>query len=173
MEFGAVIIIAVLFSGFISLTLAPLLCSRLLRPHKEGDKKNWIEKLSEKLNDGLLNIYKGGLKHILNHKMLTVASGIAMVVGTGYLFSIIPKNFLPMDDLGFIQGYTQAIDGTSSYRMMDYQKHLQDIAIKNENVESLVSVGAIPIDSQGLFFIRLMPFKERKPMQEVLPELFH
>ena len=173
MEFGAVIIIAVLFSGFISLTLAPLLCSRLLRPHSEGAKKNWLEKVSEKLNDGLLNIYKSGLKRILNHKMLTVIGGIAMVVATGYLFTIIPKNFLPMDDLGFIQGYTQAIDGTSSYRMMDYQEHLQNIAIKNPNVESLVSVGAIPIDSQGLFFIRLKPFKDRKPMQEVLPELFH
>jgi len=170
-EFAVTIVVAVLISGIISLTLTPLLCSRFMAPHND-EKKNFIEKLSEKLNDGLLGIYKKGFHFVMRHKILTVGVGLLCIGGTLFFMAVIPKDFLPMDDLGFIEGFTQGPDGTSPYQMMRYQGEIQELVKNNPNVESVVSVGAVPIDSQGLLFIRLKPLKEREPMQKVVPEMY-
>lgn len=169
-EFGGTIITAVLISGCISLTLTPLLCSRLIKANKEG-KKNWIERVSTKINTGMLNIYSRGLEVVFRHKLTTLLIGIGSVIVTAYLFVIVPKDFLPPDDLGFVQGFTEAGDGTSPYKTIEYQKQINDMLLKDANVSNLTSVAGLPNDNSGLFFIDLKPYKFRKPMPQVVGEL--
>ncbi|MEX0962389.1 MAG: efflux RND transporter permease subunit [Simkaniaceae bacterium] len=170
-EFAVTIVVAVIISGIISLTLTPLLCSRFIAPHSKN-KKNFIEVLSEKLNNGLLSIYKRGFHIVMRHKLMTLGVGALCLAGTLFFFIKIPKDFLPMDDLGFIEGFSLAPDGTSPYKMMDYQKEIEALVRADPNVDSFVSVGAIPIDSQGLLFIRLKDLKKRQPMVKVVPEMY-
>ncbi|MGE0198046.1 MAG: efflux RND transporter permease subunit [Simkaniaceae bacterium] len=169
-EFAITIVTAVLISGFISLSLTPMLCSRFIAPHQAG-KKNWIERVSEKLNTGLLNLYKKGLNVVFRHRYFTLLAGVASVFGTVYLGLSLPTDFFPSDDLGFIQGFAVASDPTSPFQMMDYQEKLSAIVKNDPNVEDLVAVGAIPNANQSLMFIRLKPYNERMSMGGTVHEL--
>ncbi len=170
-EFSVTIMVAVIISGIISLTLTPLLCSRFLRGRSREGHKNLIEKLSQRINDKLLNLYQVALDFSLKHRFKTFLAGILCLFGTVALFVMIPKDFLPADDLGFILGFSQAKDGTSPYKMIDLQKEAAEMINEDPNVEKLVSAGAQPFDNQGLFFIALKPYNQRLPMPEVIRQL--
>lgn len=170
-EFAITIVTAVLISGFISLSLTPMLCSRFVSAGTHGKKKNWIENISEKLNSSLLNVYKKGLNVVFKHRLITAFCGVASVFGTVYLGMSLPTDFIPGDDLGFINGFAVASDPTSPYKMIDYQKELSEIIKDDPNVENLVAVGAIPNPNQSLMFIRLKPFNERGSMKECVHSL--
>ncbi len=170
-EFAITIITAVLISGFVSLSLTPLLCSRFMGTHKkDAEKKNWIEKISNKLNTGLLNIYKKGLDKAVKHRFITLMTGFTCLLVTGAFFYYIPKDFLPPDDLGFIQCFALAEDGTSPYQMINYQKELTYALRDHPYVEDIMAIAGIPQDNQSLFFIRLVPYKDRKPILEAIRE---
>lgn len=171
-EFAITIVIAVLISGFISLSLTPMLCSRFLVSSNGEKKENVIQRISNKLNNGLLNLYKKGLNIVFKHRLITVLVGAGSFVATIYLGMSLPTDFIPGDDLGFVNGFAMASDATSPYQMMDYQKQLSEIIRNDPNVEEHVAVGAIPADNQSLMFIRLKPFKERGSMQSVVSELY-
>ncbi len=174
-EFAITIVTAVLISGFISLSLTPMLCSRFVSQNSHDKKKNWIEKISDKLNTSLLNVYKKGLNVVFKHRFITVLAGCASVAATIYLGASLPTDFIPGDDLGFVNGFAIASDPTSPYKMIDYQNKLSEIIRNDPNVQDHVAVGAIPNPNQSLMFIRLKPFKERASMtqciQELLPKL--
>ena len=171
-EFAITIVIAVLISGFVSLSLTPMLCSRFLVPKGEGKKKNVIERLSERLNTSLLNLYKKGLNLVFKHRFATACVGVLSFAATIYLGALLPTDFIPGDDLGFINGFALSSDATSPYKMIDYQNELSEILRSDPNVEDHVAVAAIPSDNQSLMFIRLKPFKERGSMHSVVNELF-
>ena len=170
-EFAITIVTAVLFSGFISLSLTPMLCSRFIITHDKNKAKNWMERVSEKINLGFLNLYKKGLKIVFKHRYLTLFVGIGSFIGTVYLGLSLPTDFIPGDDLGFIQGFGVASDSTSPYKMIEYQDRISDIIKKDPNVERLVSVGGIPNNNQSLMFVRLKPLKERLRIGAVVTDL--
>ena len=170
-EFAVTIVIAVLFSSLIALTLTPLLCSRFVAENHEEKKQNWLEKISDKVNDGLLNIYKKALTKVFNFQKTTLLVGLACVASSIFMFMTLPKDFFPAEDLGFIEGFTQSMDGTSPFQMIEYQEQIAEIIRNNPNVADLVSVGAIPTDNQGLLFIHLKNYKQRQPMGKVIREL--
>ncbi|MCB1107815.1 MAG: efflux RND transporter permease subunit [Chlamydiia bacterium] len=169
-EFAITIVTAVLISGFISLSLTPMLCSRFVSQKGSG-KKNWIEKISEKLNTSLLNLYKKGLNIVFKHRLITALLGGGSVALTLYLALSLPTDFIPGDDLGFINGFAVASDATSPYKMIEYQNKLSEIIRNDPNVEDHIAVGAIPNPNQSLMFIRLKPFNERGSMKNCLDEL--
>lgn len=170
-EFAITIVTAVIISGFISLSLTPMLCSKFVGAHTLNKKKNWIERISNKLNTSFLNLYKKGLKIVFKHRFTTLLTGILSFGLTIYLGLALPTDFLPADDLGFIQGFGIASDSTSPYKMIEYQEKVSEIVRADPNVSKLVSVAAIPSSNQSLFFIQLKDYKERKPMTEVISEL--
>lgn len=170
-EFAITIVTAVIISGFISLSLTPMLCSRFVSQLHKDRKKNIIERISEKLNTSLLNLYKKGLDLVFKHRLFTVLAGCVSVVGTVYLGMSLPTDFIPVDDLGFINGFAVASDPTSPYKMIDYIDELSDIIRTDPNVLDHVAVGAIPNPNQGLIFIRLKPFNDRPSIQKCLHEL--
>ncbi|MCB1109995.1 MAG: efflux RND transporter permease subunit, partial [Chlamydiia bacterium] len=174
-EFAITIVTAVIISGFISLSLTPMLCSRFVSSASHKGKKNVIEKISDKLNTSLLNLYKKGLNIVFKHRFMTVLAGGVSVIATLYLGMSLPTDFIPGDDLGFIQGFAVASDATSPYKMVDYTKELSEIIRNDPNVQDHVAVGAIPNPNQSLMFIRLKSFSERPSMRacvrELLPKL--
>lgn len=166
-EFAMVIIIAVFISGFISLTLTPLLCSKFLKKRK----KTIIETFCNRINDFILNIYKKSLDFVFRHKISTIFVGLFCILGSIFLFIYIPKDFLPNDDIGFIQGFSQAKDGTSPFEMARYQQEVGEMIIKDPGVDFLVSVASTETDNEGMMFIKLKPYNKRQPCNKIIQRL--
>ncbi|MCB1073087.1 MAG: efflux RND transporter permease subunit [Chlamydiia bacterium] len=170
-EFAITIVVAVLISGFISLSLTPMLCSRFIVPKQKDHKLNFIERISKKLNTGLLNLYKKGLDIVFRHRFTTLIVGIGSFVATLYFGISLPTDFIPADDLGFVNGFALSSDATSPYKMMKYQEELSEIIRQDPNVLEFAAVGGIPQNNQSLMFIRLKPYNQREKMPQVIREL--
>lgn len=169
-EFSVTIIIAVIFSGFISLTLIPMLSARFIRPYVE-EKKTKMERFSDALNERMKKLYEPCLHFAMNHRLIMLGVGAACVIFSLVLFNTVKKDFLPPDDIGFLEGFTLARDGTSPTLMDQYHQELNKIAIEDPNVDSILSISSYSNPNDGLLFFRLKPFNKRKPMNEVVKTL--
>ncbi|MGP1685006.1 MAG: efflux RND transporter permease subunit, partial [Giesbergeria sp.] len=106
-EFAIVIMVAVLISGFVSLTLTPMMCSRILKPHS-AEKHGYLFMQSERGFEALKDAYSVTLRWTLRHRRLTMAVFLVIVVVTGFLFAKMPKGFLPSEDSGQLFCFTEA-----------------------------------------------------------------
>jgi HAE1 family hydrophobic/amphiphilic exporter-1 len=162
-EFAVTIGVAILISGFVSLTLTPMLCSRFLKP--PGEKKHGLLfNAFEHFFDGLLNIYKSGLHWSLAHRRTVMIFSGVILVASGFLFVKIPKGFLPSEDTGQILAFTQAAQGVSFEAMATHQKEVSRIVQQDPDVAAFMSsAGARGITSSntGFMNIRLKPRSER------------
>jgi HAE1 family hydrophobic/amphiphilic exporter-1 len=178
-EFALTISIAILVSGFVSLTLTPMLCSRFLRPsHSELHSR--IFDLSERFFNGMLSAYDRTLKIVLRHRFMTLVLSNVIFVATLYLFTVVPKGFLPSEDTGQIFGFTEAVQGISFESMKEHQQKVAALLRKDPNVDSFMSgvgpVGTMVGTNAGRVFIRLKPMSERQlhaaeVIQELRPKL--
>ena len=172
-EFAVTIGTAVLVSGFVSLTLTPMLCSRFLRP--PGESHGRLYTVSERFFDGMLHAYDRTLQWVLRHRRTTMAAlGLTFVL-TAYLFVVIPKGFIPTEDTGQIFAFTEAAQDISFDAMMEHQLAVNAIVLKDPHVEQFFSaIGASGINivpNTGRLFIRLKPRGERPPVDQVIEEL--
>ncbi len=171
-EFSVTIIIAVLLSGFISLTLTPLLCSRFIP--KQSKQKTKMEIFADLYFSKMLSVYEKGLHWSLRNTLLLFFIGTLSLIGSFLLASVIPKDFLPIEDQGFIQGFTQTRDGTSPFAMDAYQDEVAKIVADNPFVQSCISVSSVSgvgSDNQGFLFVSLKPFKKRPPIFPVIGQI--
>lgn len=172
-EFAMTITASILISGFVSLTLTPMLCSRYLKVAEER-RPNALFELSERGFVAMNNFYKHTLQSVLAHPRLTLLSFLAIAVLTGYLFVKIPKGFIPTEDIDQILGMTEAAQGTSFKDMVRHQKRLLDITLKNPNVVcAMCSVGAGGPNvsgNTGRIFMRLKPRAKRKDSADKIIE---
>jgi HAE1 family hydrophobic/amphiphilic exporter-1 len=163
-EFSVTIGIAILISGFISLTLTPMLCSRFLRPHgreRHGRAYNAFERFFEKMLDG----YRAGLRWSMAHRRLVMIFSGLVLIGTGFLYVKIPKGFLPTEDTGQIFAFTQGAQGISYNSMMAHQQELASLVQQDPDVAAFMSSSGSRGSSSsntGVLFIRLKPRAERK-----------
>ncbi len=173
-EFAVTIVVAVLISGFISLTLTPLLCSRYISSYKKDQKKGWMERVSDWINEKMLNGYKRSLLFAMKHKIYVLLLGVLCVYGSMHLFVVLPKDFIPNQDEGFIQSFAQSKDGTSPFLMGNYQDKVAKLVNNDPSVELVASATAVQgmlTDNQGLFFTKLVDFKNRKHIDKVIQDL--
>jgi HAE1 family hydrophobic/amphiphilic exporter-1 len=171
-EFAVTIMSAILVSGFVSLTLTPMLCSRFLKPMhkmKHGRLYNYFESIQV----GLERAYERGLQVVLRHKPATMVVAAALVVGTYYLGVIIPKGFLPSEDIDQINGITEAIEGISYDAMVEHMDQVGQILVQDPNVEYVLTSIGVPNRTlnQGGLNIHLKPRSERPPVDDVISEL--
>ena len=163
-EFAVTIAVAVLISGFVSLTLTPMLCSIMLRPASETSHSR-IYQLSERFFAGLLRAYERSLKWALHYRLMTLMISILFLVGVVYLYSITPTGFLPSEDTGQIFSFTEAAEGISFESMVDHQKKIADIALQDPNVATIMSSvgasGSSVSTNTGRMMMRLKPRNER------------
>ncbi len=173
-EFAVTIGMAVLVSGFVSLTLTPMLCSRFLKP-PAAEKHGRLYAVSERFFTGMLNAYRLSLKAVLNHRFATIILSNLLLAVTIYLFIVMPKGFLPSEDTGQIFGFTESAQGISFEDMVRHQKKVASIVEKDPNVDSFMSgVGAAGVSvatNTGRVFIRLKPRSKRASADEIIQEL--
>jgi HAE1 family hydrophobic/amphiphilic exporter-1 len=173
-EFAVTIGVAILISGFVSLTLTPMLSSRFLKPQSEVHHGR-IYKYSEQVFQGMLKWYEAGLKWALNNKRtVMIASGVVLIL-TGYLFVVIPKGFLPSEDTGQIFAFTQAAEGISYKAMLKHQQEAAAVVQKDPAVAAFFSTagsrGGFLSSNQGILFIRLKPRSERPHVDQIMARL--
>ena len=101
-EFAVTIAVAIIVSGFVSLTLTPMLCARVLRTHHEGEKQNVVLRAFEAMFNSWLRGYEWTLDKVLRYKFVTLMVTLGTMAGTVYLYIVIPKGFFPVEDTGFI-----------------------------------------------------------------------
>lgn len=144
-EFAITIIISILASGMVSLTLTPMMCSRMLAKHEKG-KKTWMEKTSNKVIGSVIKSYGNSLHFFLHHKWLSALAWVICMAGTIVLFKAVPKSLLPTGDSGFIRGIFQAQEGSSPERMRAFQNKADEI-LKNDDA---VNIGITVSGRTGL-----------------------
>ncbi len=170
-EFAVTISVAVLISGFISLTLTPMLCSRFLG-HSGRESHGRLYNWSERVFNNLLSLYDRTLRFTLRHRLATLSLNIALAVLTGYLFMIVPKGFIPPEDIGAIFGGTEAAEDVSFAEMLRLQKEATAVVLKNPHVATVVSgVGGFGASNSGFFFLRLKEHGQRPHANDVLQSL--
>jgi hydrophobic/amphiphilic exporter-1 (mainly G- bacteria), HAE1 family len=176
-EFAVTIAAAVLFSGFVSLSLTPMLAGRILRAPSE-EKHGRLYKAADKVLRGMLHIYEVSLAWVLKRKRAALVFSAAILVGTVVLFIKIPKGFLPTEDTGTIMGITEAAQGISFASMAEHQRAVAALIIQDPNIDAFASsIGGMSAGNAGRMFVRLKPRSERKldadrVIAEIRPKLF-
>ena len=169
-EFSVTITVAILISGFVSLTLTPMLGSRFLKYEPEG-RHNRLYRALERGFNAVAHAYDVTLQPVLRHPFITVLVAFALLGGTVYLFLIMPKGFIPSQDTGFIQGVTLAAQDISFESMAKHQREVADILEHDPNLQQM---GAFAGDSnQGFIFGMLKPRPQQRTLtvDQVMMEL--
>jgi HAE1 family hydrophobic/amphiphilic exporter-1 len=133
-EFSITIVISILASGLVSLTLTPLMTSRLLAGRGPGSKKTLVERISGRIEHRVLEVYGRQLWFFLRHRWISALIWVICFAGTGYLFYIVPKSFLPVGDSSLIFGVLVAQEGSSPEQMHRYQDAAEKIMHANPAV---------------------------------------
>jgi HAE1 family hydrophobic/amphiphilic exporter-1 len=174
-EFAIVIGIAILVSGFVSLTLTPMLCSRFLRPAAHASETGVLVNILEYGFRGMLRAYEWSLGLVLRHPRIMNAVTLITIALTGYLFYTIPKGFFPTEDNGYIIGGSEANEDISFGAMVEKQLKVDGIIRANPYVESYnmeVGPGGNRMGmNSGDLYIQLKPRDERPPVTEVIQQL--
>jgi HAE1 family hydrophobic/amphiphilic exporter-1 len=174
-EFAVTIIAAVLISGFVSLTLTPMMCSRILKPHRADARHGRVYMAFERGFDAWKHAYQVSLGWTLRHKSVVLVLFVAICVATGMLFARAPKGFLPSEDSGQLFCFVEGPQDASFEAMVDLQGRVAEIIRQDPNVDAAMSfVGATgfsPSLNVGRITITLKPFKERKPADQVVRDL--
>jgi hydrophobe/amphiphile efflux-1 (HAE1) family protein len=174
-EFAITIIAAVLVSGFVSLTLTPLLSARILKTTDHNAQHGRLYKLSESFFDAWKNGYDRTLVWILNRPRFTMIVFAMVVAATGMLFTMVPKGFLPSDDTGQMIAFAEGAQDISYDAMVAKQQQIARIIRADPNVASVMAfVGAGGSSSTlnlGRLIIILKPPGQRLPPEQVIQGL--
>src|SRR4030081_2948932 len=172
-EFAITVTVSLVLSLLISLTLTPMMCSRLLKP--ESKEHGWLYRFFERGFDGLLNVYEAGLKIVLRHRFITLMTMFGTIALTGYLYVLIPKGFFPQQDTGLIIGLSEAAQDISFTAMAERQQALLNAVMQDPAVASVGSAvgagGGNTTVNNGRVYIALKPQNQRGSMDEVIARL--
>ena len=174
-EFAITIGAAILISGFVSLTLTPMLCSRFLKAHHGPVKHGRFYEISERFFTGMLNIYDVSLQWVIRHARLTLAGSAVILAATIYLFVVMPKGFFPSEDTGRLLIQTEANEDISFGSMIAHQQQIAAIVLADDRVESYMStIGArgntAASTNTGVLFARLKPRSQRNASADEIIE---
>jgi hydrophobic/amphiphilic exporter-1 (mainly G- bacteria), HAE1 family len=158
-EFAVTIAVAILVSGFVSLSLTPMLCSRFLRP-VDHSKQSRLYQASEAIFDRVLAGYDWSLKKVMKYHLTTMIFSAVLLIATVGLFTLVPKGFIPSEDTSQIIGVTQAAQDASFNELSRHQQQVVDVIRQDPNVEAVNSNiggsnGSIAPSNSGSLFIQL------------------
>src|SRR3981189_801803 len=138
-EFAVSIAVAIVISGFVSLTLTPMLCARVLRAHHEGEKQNVVLRIFEAMFKSWLRGYEWSLDRVLRYKFVTLLVTFATLGFSIWLYMIVPNGFFPQEDTGFFIGVTEAATDTSFEAMKVRQQALVEVLKADPAIEYINS----------------------------------
>jgi HAE1 family hydrophobic/amphiphilic exporter-1 len=173
-EFSITIIVSIFASGIVSLTLTPLMTSRLLEERGAGAKKTWMERAAGAIEHRILGWYGRSLWFFLRHRWISVVIWAVCLAGTGYLFYVVPKSFLPVGDSSFIRGVLVAQEGSSPDQMHAYQTEVEKVLQANPSVETTFTMSGnsqfLPANQEFVIAFLKDPAK-RPPIAAVAGQL--
>ena len=162
-EFAITVTVSLVLSLLISLSLTPMMCSRLLKA--ETKQHGWLYRLSERAFDGLLGWYEAGLKVALRHRFVTLMVMLGTIAVTGYLYYVIPKGFFPQQDTGMILGIAEAAQDVSYPAMVQRMEAAVAVILRDPAVAAVGSNigpgGSTVTLNQGRVFVALKPGDQR------------
>jgi multidrug efflux pump len=163
-EFAITLAVTILISGFVSLTLTPMMCARLLR-HRPAAEQGVFYRVSGRFFEVVISGYGRLLRRVLQHQGATLLVAIGTLVLTGWLYVVIPKGFFPLQDTGVIQGISEAPQSISFPAMAARQQTLAKVILQDPAVESLSSFigvdGTNTTLNSGRILINLKPLEQR------------
>ncbi len=178
-EFAVTLAVTILVSAFVSLTLTPMMCAKLLKP-KHGANETRFYKVSENFFNRVIAFYGRTLKWVLKHQTATLIVTVSTLIATLLLYVYVPKGFFPVQDTGVIMGISEAPESVSFAALSQRQQALAAVILKNPNVDSLASFigvdGTNTTPNSGRIQINLKPRDERKEtasqiIRDLEPEL--
>ena len=173
-EFAVTLAVTIVISAVVSLTLTPMMCSRILR-HDPKQKQSRLYQWSENFFNRLIAFYGRTLRVVLRYQTITLLVALATLVLTVVLYIFIPKGFFPVQDTGVIQGISQASQSISFEAMSEKQREIAQIILQDPAVESLSSfIGADGINTtlnSGRISINLKPINQRIGASDVIRRL--
>jgi HAE1 family hydrophobic/amphiphilic exporter-1 len=173
-EFAVVIAVAILVSGFISLSLTPMLCSRFLKAAGHGGE-GWFYRVTERFFEGMRGVYAKTLRVAMGQRLLMLLLAVGSVAATAWLFMSMPKGFVPNDDNGQIFIMTEAAQGVSFEKMAELQQQAAAVLVGKPYIDGFTSSvgvgGPNATGNTGRIFINLVPRARRPPVEEIIAEL--
>ncbi len=175
MEFSVTIITAVLMSGFVSLSLTPMMCARILKARtSDAADMTVVEKMSHKLEAAFLRFYSPTLRWMLRQNLLTFLIVAACGWGVWFFFGALPQIMFPVGDSGFLEGVFISDTKTSTREIGVLQKRIEDVFYRTPDIKNFVLVSGVSSfinQNMGFGFITLKPRNERRPIAEVSADL--
>ncbi|MBS0533420.1 MAG: efflux RND transporter permease subunit [Proteobacteria bacterium] len=176
-EFAVTVSVAIIVSGFVSLTLTPMLCARVLRGHRPGEeeKLNVVLRSFEYAFDRVLRFYEWSLERVLAYKSIMLGVTFLTIIATVWLYIIVPKGFFPIEDTGYLSGITEARSDISYAAMVEHQRKVADIIRKDPAVDYVNSTvgngGPNSLVNSGRMLVALKPRSERDSAQTIIARL--
>ena len=170
-EFAITLAVSILLSAVISLTLTPMMCAHILK-HRTEKEMGRLERCMTRFFDRVIAGYDTGLIWVFAHQRLTLISTIATLFFSVFLYVVVPKGFIPVQDTGVIQGISEAPQNISFEGMADRQRSLAEVILQDPDVDSLSSfIGVDGVNTtlnSGRLLINLKPLQERKSRAETI-----
>jgi len=163
-EFAVTLAVTIVVSAVVSLTLTPMMASRILK-HNPTEKQGRFYQKSEHMFESMIAFYGRTLKFVLGHQTITLLVALGTLLLTIFLYILIPKGFFPVQDTGIIQGISQAPPSIAPKAMAQQQQELADVILADPAVESLSSFigadGTNTTTNSGRLSINLKPLNQR------------
>jgi len=175
-EFAVTIGAAILVSGFVSLSLTPMMCSRLLRGQGHGKdvKHGRMYMVLERFFDGLLKAYDHTLQFVLRHSFATLMVSFALIFVTVELYKSMPTGFLPSEDQGQIYAMTEGAQGMSFNDLVNHQVEVSQQVLNSPEgkyINSFFSIAGRGATNAGMFVMRFIPQSERPHVDDIMQSL--
>jgi HAE1 family hydrophobic/amphiphilic exporter-1 len=174
-EFAVTISVAIIVSGFVSLTLTPMLCARVLKAHNHEKQQNFVLRGFEAMFKSWLRAYEWTLDRVIAYKPIMLLITVATIGGTIWLYIVVPKGFFPSEDTGFLAGITEAATDTSFEAMSARQSEVVEVVRADPAVDYVNSTvgagGPNATVNAGRMFVVLKPKKERDSAPVVIQRL--
>ncbi len=175
-EFAVSVSVAIIVSGFVSLTLTPMLCARVLKGHDgKPEKQGVVLRAFERFFDSMLRGYEWSLDRVLRFKSIMLWVTLATIVGTVWLYIVVPKGFFPTEDTGYVFGTTEANTDIAFTAMTERQRKVAEIVRKDPAVDYVNSTvgsgGSVSLSNTGRMLVALKPLGERDDLDVILARL--
>jgi HAE1 family hydrophobic/amphiphilic exporter-1 len=175
-EFAVSIAVAIVVSGFVSLTLTPMLCARVLGSHHpEGEKQFFVLRYFERFFEWMLSTYQWTLDRVLAFKPIVLGITLATFFITIALYIVVPKGFFPTEDTGYVIGITEGATDISFPAISQLQRQVADLVRADPAVAYVNSTvgtgGPNSVGNSGRMLVALKPSKERDNLQTILARL--